>query len=89
MGVAIVFMVAGGWTILEGVPMLGEWMVENDQRIVQEEQLAQEAELDRIVRESGNLIITVQTMAEVQAEENAMLLKIGERQRVVIKNELH
>ena len=87
MGVAIVFMVAGGWTILEGVPMLGEWMVENDQRIVQEEQLAQEAELDRIVRESGNLIITVQTMAEVQAEENAMLLKIGERQRVVIEND--
>jgi len=69
MGVAIAFMVVGGWTMLEGVPMLGQYLVERDQRIEQEEQLLAEARLDEIVRTNGHLVIEVKTMDEVEAEE--------------------
>jgi len=85
MGVAIAFMVVGGWTMLEGVPMLGQYLVERDQRIEQEEQLLAEARLDEIVRTNGHLVIEVKTMDEVEAEENARLLDLGQRQRKVIR----
>jgi len=85
MGVAIAFMVVGGWTMLEGVPMLGQYLVERDQRIEQEERTLAEAELDEIVRTSGHLVIEVKTMEEVEAEENARLLDLGQRQRKVIR----
>ena len=86
MGIAIAFMVAGGWTVLEGVPMLGQYLVEREQRIEQEERVALEQELDYKLQESGNrLIITVKTMEDVEAEENARLLELGQRERRVIK----
>jgi len=85
MGVAIAFMVVGGWTMLEGVPMLGQYLVERDQRIEQEERTLAEAELDEIVRTNGHLVIEVKTMDEVEAEENARLLDLGQRQRKVIR----
>jgi len=84
MGLAIAFMVAGGWAVIEGVPILGQYLIEREQRIEQEEQLRAEAELDEIVRTSGHLVIEVKTMEEVEQEENARLLELGQRERRVI-----
>jgi len=73
------------WGVIEGTPYVAGWLIERDQRIEQEEQLLAEARLDEIVRTNGHLVIEVKTMDEVEAEENARLLELGQRERRVIR----
>mgnify|MGYP001087974079 FL=1 len=84
MGVEILIGLTMAWGVIEGTPYVAGWLMEREQRIEQEEQLRAEAELDEIVRTSGHLVIEVKTMEEVEQEENARLLELGQRERRVI-----
>ena len=84
MGVEILIGLTMAWGVIEGTPYVVGWLMEREQRIEQEEQLRAEAELDEIVRTSGHLVIEVKTWEEVEAEENARLLELGQRERRVI-----
>ena len=84
MGVEILIGLTMAWGVIEGTPYVAGWLMEREQRIEQEEQLRAEAELDEIVRSSGHLVIEVKTMEEVEQEENARLLELGQRERRVI-----
>ena len=84
MGVEILIGLTMAWGVIEGTPYVAGWLMEREQRIEQEEQLRVEAELDEIVRTSGHLVIEVKTWEEVEAEENARLLELGQRERRVI-----
>ncbi len=84
MGVEILIGLTMAWGVIEGTPYVAGWLMEREQRIEQEEQLRAEAELDEIVRTSGHLVIEVKTMEEVEQEENARLLDLGQRERRVI-----
>ena len=86
MGVEILIGLTMAWGVIEGTPYVAGWLMEREQRIEQEERVALEQELDYKLQESGNrLIITVKTMEDVEAEENARLLELGQRERRVIK----
>ena len=84
MGVEILIGLTMAWGVIEGTPYVAGWLMEREQRIEQEEQLRAEAELDEIVRTSGHLVIEVKTWEEVEQEENARLLDLGQRERRVI-----
>ena len=84
MGVEILIGLTMAWGVIEGTPYVAGWLMEREQRIEQEEQLRAEAELDEIVRTNGHLVIEVKTWEEVEQEENARLLELGQRERRVI-----